>query len=236
MLNWGITIGSKTSPAARSDGGDSTRRGGGVLTEADKARLLSFGKHHPGGTTNRCFGWCGKQKSTDSLLEGIQDFPLLEEILKATPAKDITEAGFYDRKNLDLPYTSKGKIVALLGDAAHPQTPYLGQGVNMAITDAYIYCTAIADSLEKNNPSHGGDVSRAIDWCDVDFRRKSNKNTVKMARLVCDVSNSSNRFLCWLMRMWLKYMSPEEFTKQVSNTDTSNQKFWEYFQNRQQST
>mmetsp|Transcript_2697 Transcript_2697/g.6409 ORF Transcript_2697/g.6409 Transcript_2697/m.6409 type:complete len:470 (+) Transcript_2697:137-1546(+) len=116
MLNWGLTIASKTPPAARKDGGDSTRRGGGVLTEAQKTELLSFGKHLPGGDNGRRWsGWCGKRNSTGSLLEGIQDFPLLEELLKVTPAREITEAGFYDRKNLDLPFTSKGKLVALLG-------------------------------------------------------------------------------------------------------------------------
>mmetsp|Transcript_6615 Transcript_6615/g.18995 ORF Transcript_6615/g.18995 Transcript_6615/m.18995 type:complete len:524 (-) Transcript_6615:114-1685(-) len=237
MLNWGLTIASKTPPAARKDGGDSTRRGGGVLTEAQKTELLSFGKHLPGGDNGRRWsGWCGKRNSTGSLLEGIQDFPLLEELLKVTPAREITEAGFYDRKNLDLPFTSKGKLVALLGDAAHPQTPYIGQGVNMAITDAYIYASVIADCLDKNNPSHGGDLPSAIGWCDVKSRRKSSKTNVRIARVVCDLSNSSNRLVCWLFGRFIKSISPEEFVHQINNTDSSNRKFWQYFQRRLQST
>lgn len=34
-------------------------------------------------------------------------------------------------------------------DSAHPQTPFEGQGVNMAITDAYVYATNIAVALQS---------------------------------------------------------------------------------------
>ena len=112
MLNWDITIASKDPPATRSGGGDSTRRGGGVLTEEEKNRLLSLGAVRQTPSGDRCKN-C--EHKTESVLGGIQDFPFLENLLKATPASDITEAGFYDRANLDLPYTSETKLVALLG-------------------------------------------------------------------------------------------------------------------------
>ena len=43
-------------------------------------------------------------------------------------------------------------------DAAHPQSPMLGQGVNMAITDACICATRIAFALKnnKNNKKYDG--------------------------------------------------------------------------------
>ncbi|VEU43880.1 unnamed protein product [Pseudo-nitzschia multistriata] len=240
MLNWGITVASKNEPAAR---GDSTRRGGGVLSEDEKKQLLSLGgkketpKKRWGGATKT------KAKTTNrSLLANIEDFPLLEELLAATPAKDITEAGFYDRKDLDLPYTSEGKLVALLGDAAHPQTPYLGQGVNMAITDAYIYSSAIADALQKSRnksstttttETEAASVADAIRWCDPDFRRRDNKSAVRWARFLCDFSSSSNRIVCWLFHAYCKHIvSPEEFLSTIEKTDRSNARYWKYFVER----
>merc|ERR1712025_835816 len=67
-------------------------------------------------------------------------------------ARDITEAGLFDRENLDLPFSSENNLVALLGDSSHSQTPLLGQGVNMAIADAYVYATNIAVA-QKNKTS-----------------------------------------------------------------------------------
>jgi salicylate hydroxylase len=40
--------------------------------------------------------------------------------------------------------------VALIGDAAHPTTPFLGQGANSAITDGYVLANLLGDrSLEE---------------------------------------------------------------------------------------
>jgi len=117
MLNWGITIASKKPPQHLSNdsSGDLTRRGGGVLTESGKQELLSFGTRRKKHIYLR--GRSTKKHQSSSILQGMRagNFPLLEKILQNTPAEDITEAGFFDRKNLDLPYTSEKKLVALLG-------------------------------------------------------------------------------------------------------------------------
>eukprot|EP00667_Euglena_gracilis_P010204 EG_transcript_10379 len=62
--------------------------------------------------------------------------PLIRHAVYATEADGIARVGLFDRARLDLPYVD-GRV-ALLGDAAHPQTPFMGQGVNMAFTDAYV--------------------------------------------------------------------------------------------------
>ena len=59
---------------------------------------------------------------------------LVEEIVQATDASTIIERGVCDR----LPVESWSiDRVTLLGDAAHPMRPALGQGTGMAFEDAY---------------------------------------------------------------------------------------------------
>ena len=60
--------------------------------------------------------------------------------------------GLYDRA--PLPRWSRGRLT-LLGDAAHPMLPHLGQGVNQAIEDA----AALATMLQAVDP---GGVPRAL--------------------------------------------------------------------------
>lgn len=68
-------------------------------------------------------------------------------IIEATPADDIIERPICDRPPLQR--WSRGKVV-LLGDAAHPVVPSLGQGANMAFEDAYelAACLSAASDIE----------------------------------------------------------------------------------------
>lgn len=68
-------------------------------------------------------------------------------IIAATPAADIVERPICDRPPLDR--WSKGRVT-LLGDAAHPVVPSLGQGANTAFEDAYelAECLAVAPNIE----------------------------------------------------------------------------------------
>ena len=59
---------------------------------------------------------------------------LVALIVKATPAADIVERPICDRPPLQ--HWSRGRVT-LLGDAAHPVVPALGQGANMTFEDAY---------------------------------------------------------------------------------------------------
>ncbi|MDZ7958090.1 MAG: FAD-dependent monooxygenase [Aulosira sp. DedQUE10] len=71
----------------------------------------------------------------------------VQAIVEATDANDIVERPIYDRPPLQS--WSQGRIT-LLGDAAHPVVPVLGQGANMAFEDAWELgeCLSHADSIE----------------------------------------------------------------------------------------
>jgi len=209
VINWAITVASKEqSKSKNNDGSDLTRRGGGPLTEEEKARLFDF--------TN-------DGSNTESVIRGMEGLKILEELIRLTDAKNITEAGLFDRENLDLPFSSESNLVALLGDSAHPQTPLLGQGVNMAITDAYVYATNIAVS-KKNKES----PREAILKSTTAQRHKSSKSTVKMARFMCKLFTSQNRFVCWLMYLVCKYSPVSFIVGQVDDSDKSNSDFLKF--------
>lgn len=208
MLNWAFSVYSKKqSFTKKNDGTDLTRRGGGPLTEDEKKRLFDFSNHG---------------RNSESLARGVKDHPMLEKLIAATPAEDITEAGLFDRQNLNLPYTSESKLVALLGDAAHPQTPFLGQGVNMAITDAYVYATNIAVAL--NSKTKG--LKESISQCDTDSRRKQAKSVVNQARMFCTFGVSQNILHISFMRLYSKFAPDSEIMNQLTQTDTSNHHFF----------
>jgi 2-polyprenyl-6-methoxyphenol hydroxylase-like FAD-dependent oxidoreductase len=56
----------------------------------------------------------------------------------------------YDRE--PLPTWTKGRLT-LLGDAAHPMLPHLGQGANQSIEDGMALATIIADAGTRDVPS-----------------------------------------------------------------------------------
>ncbi|NDJ20916.1 NAD(P)-binding protein [Nostoc sp. B(2019)] len=71
----------------------------------------------------------------------------VQAIVKATDAEDIIERPISDR--LPLQNWSQGRVT-LLGDAAHPMVPLLGQGANTAFEDAWelSQCLSSASTIE----------------------------------------------------------------------------------------
>ena len=74
------------------------------------------------------------------------DFPEpVQELIAAIPEPDLFKWGLRDREPLEV--WTRGRVT-MLGDAAHPMTPYLGQGACMAIEDGMILGRALAGSQD----------------------------------------------------------------------------------------
>lgn len=109
----------------------------------------------------------------------------IEALLDATPESAILRNDIYDR-DPDGPWTADR--VTLLGDAAHPMTPNLGQGACQAIEDAVVLAACLAQSV---------DVETALHWYQV-RRLPRTRRIVLLSRRIGQLAQWEQPLACWL--------------------------------------
>ncbi len=86
----------------------------------------------------------GTDRTIDGQLERFASFRApVEAVLRATPQSAVLRTDISDRRPVDR--WTEGRA-ALIGDAAHPMTPNMGQGGCQAIEDAWVLASAWASA------------------------------------------------------------------------------------------
>ncbi len=96
-------------------------------------------------------GWAVKANKRDLLAKYEGFAPYVREVLEAVPEEELFCWGLFVREPLE---TWRSGRTVLLGDAAHPMLPYMGQGASCAIEDgvvlgrAFRECDDIDEALD----------------------------------------------------------------------------------------
>ena len=124
----------------------------------------------------------GHSRPPDSFSEW--HYPIAK-LLAATPTEQIMVTDIYDSDPLRAWY--QGRVV-LIGDAAHPSMPNMGQGTSQAFEDAAVLADCLSAELE---------VGAALQSYQ-SRRRPRAQRAWSQARMLARVGAWRNPFACWL--------------------------------------
>merc|ERR1712216_18989 len=90
-------------------------------------------------------------------------------LLRSTPLDCMAGYPVWDRDLLEPEVLRKPQSsskpqrrVTLIGDAAHPMTPFRAQGANQALSDAVLLADTLTESIQKHGPEAGLDAALPV--------------------------------------------------------------------------
>lgn len=129
--------------------------------------------------------------------------PPIHDLIEATDPEAILRHDLYDRKSLKRPW-GQGRVT-LLGDAAHPTTPNLGQGACQAAEDALVLAQHVrgaTDIVAALRHYEAQRLARTAFITDLSWR-------------IGKMSQLENPVLCWLRNTALRTVPVSIQTKQL---------------------
>lgn len=137
----------------------------------------------------------GQEDGPPMAAEGLQTlrmlfqgwYPAIPALIQATPADAVLRTDIYDRPPLAA--WSRGRVT-LLGDAAHPMTPNLGQGACQALEDAIVLAASLqaADTTDR--------IPQALQTYQAVRLPRANRLVVR-SRQLGTIVQSRDRLVCW---------------------------------------
>jgi 2-polyprenyl-6-methoxyphenol hydroxylase-like FAD-dependent oxidoreductase len=123
-------------------------------------------------------------------------------LVRATAAESVLRTDIEDRK--PIPSWSRGRI-SLLGDAAHPTTPNLGQGGSMAIEDAVVLAHCLSTGTTARDALAAYELRRVVRTSAI----------VEASWRFGRLAQMEGRFSCWLRDLALRATPQKVILRQL---------------------